>query len=43
MLKAAEILERTIPKMVDIEFHGDGRLWSVKADPVLSKLLTFES
>ena len=28
------ILERTIPKMIDIELHLGGRLWNVKVDPV---------
>ena len=28
------ILERTIPKMIDIEVHTGGRLWTVMADPV---------
>lgn len=29
----AGILERTIPKMIDIEIHPGSRLWTVKADP----------
>ena len=28
------ILERSIPKMIDIEINTDGRLWMVNADPV---------
>jgi two-component system cell cycle sensor histidine kinase/response regulator CckA len=28
------ILERTIPKMIDIELHLGGRLWNVNVDPV---------
>ncbi|MBU2551648.1 MAG: PAS domain S-box protein [Proteobacteria bacterium] len=32
--QARRILERTIPKMVDIEVHPGGRLWPVLADPV---------
>ena len=31
---ARKILERTIPKMVNIEVHTGGRLWSIMADPV---------
>ena len=31
---ARRILERTIPKMVNIEVHPGGRLWTVMADPV---------
>ena len=31
---ARRILERTIPKMVNIEIYPGGRLWSVMADPV---------
>ena len=29
-----QILERTIPKMIDIDFHPGGRLWNINADPV---------
>lgn len=32
--QARKILERTIPKMIDIELHPGGRLWYVNADPV---------
>lgn len=32
--QAQRILERTIPKMVDIEVHLGSRLWEVNADPV---------
>ena len=32
--QAGRILERTIPKMVDIEMHFGSRLWKVMADPV---------
>ncbi|MGD9971537.1 MAG: GAF domain-containing protein [Desulfatirhabdiaceae bacterium] len=31
---AVRILERTIPRMIDIEIHSSSRLWTVKADPV---------
>ena len=31
---ARKILERTIPKMVDIKVHTMGRLWSTLADPI---------
>ncbi|MBF0529278.1 MAG: response regulator [Deltaproteobacteria bacterium] len=31
---ARGMLERTIPKMIDIEVHLASRLWTVKADPV---------
>ena len=32
--KARKILERTIPKMIDIKGHYGSRLWPVMADPV---------
>ena len=32
--QARKILERIIPKMIDIEVKPGGRLWSVQADPV---------
>jgi two-component system, cell cycle sensor histidine kinase and response regulator CckA len=32
--KARRILERTIPKMVDMEVRTSGRLWRITADPV---------
>ena len=32
--QARKILERTIPKMIDIEVHSGSRLWTVEADPV---------
>jgi two-component system cell cycle sensor histidine kinase/response regulator CckA len=32
--QAHGILERTIPKMIDIELHLGGRLWTIKADPI---------
>ena len=32
--QAQKLLERTIPKMIDIEAHIGSRLWSVVADPV---------
>lgn len=31
---AVRVLERTLPKMIDIDVHSVNRLWSVKADPV---------
>jgi PAS domain S-box-containing protein len=31
--QVVRILERTIPKMIEIEFHPGSRLWTVKADP----------
>ena len=31
---ACNILERTVPKMIDINLHTDGRLWPILADPV---------
>lgn len=32
--QARKILERTIPKMIDIEVHSGSRIWPVLADPV---------
>ena len=32
--QAKKILERTIPKMIDIQVHTGARLWSINADPV---------
>ena len=32
--QAINLLERIIPKMIDIELHTDPSLWSIKADPV---------
>ena len=32
--QAARILERTIPKMIEIKFHPGEMLWSINADPV---------
>ena len=32
--QAKKILERTIPKMVQIQVHTEARLWSINADPV---------
>ena len=32
--KAHKVLERTIPKMIEIEIHSGSRLWEVNADPV---------
>ena len=32
--KARDILERTIPKMVEIQLHTDKDLWQISADPV---------
>ena len=32
--QAHGILERTIPKMIDIELHLGGRLWTIRADPI---------
>ena len=34
MEQARRMLERTIPKMIDIQLRPGGRLWSVSADPV---------
>ncbi len=31
--QVVKILERTIPRMIDIELHPGSRLWTVKADP----------
>lgn len=31
---ARSMLERTIPKMIDIEIHPGRRLWTIRADPV---------
>ncbi len=33
MGQVVRILERTIPRMIDIEFQPGSRLWTVKADP----------
>lgn len=33
MVQVVRILERTIPRMIDIELHPGSRLWTVKADP----------
>ncbi len=32
--EAVKILERTIPRMVAIEFHPGARIWAINADPV---------
>ena len=32
--QARRMLERTIPRMIDIEIHPGSRLWTVNADPV---------
>jgi len=32
--QAGRMLERTIPKMIEIEIHPERRLWTVQADPV---------
>ena len=32
--QARKILERTIPKMVEIEFYPDPDLWAINADPL---------
>ncbi|MBF0531020.1 MAG: PAS domain S-box protein, partial [Deltaproteobacteria bacterium] len=32
--QARKMLERTIPKMIDIELHPGSRLWAIKADPL---------
>ena len=32
--RAKKLLERTIPKMVDIQVHSGTRLWTINADPV---------
>lgn len=32
--QAQQMLERTIPKMIDIELHLESRLWTISADPV---------
>ncbi|MBF0528403.1 MAG: response regulator [Deltaproteobacteria bacterium] len=34
MEQGRRILERTIPRMIQINLHLEGRLWKVKADPV---------
>ena len=31
---AVRILERTLPRMIEIETHSTGRLWTIQADPV---------
>lgn len=34
VVQAIKMMERTIPRMIEIEFYPDIRLWKVKADPV---------
>ena len=34
VVQAGRLLERTIPKMIEIDFRPDSKLWNVLADPV---------